>query len=270
MKYIVTGAGSGIGRAASVLAATESEHGPPELLLVDIDKQGLEETAHLIGGAAAKIVSFGADLAKPESSQQIVDIARREFGGLDAIISNAGIVHVALLKDLEVDKFDLLFDVNTRPTWLLGKAAYDLLQRSRGAIVATASISSEHATPPLSSYSASKAALVMLVKQMALEWGPAGIRCNCVSPGPTYTGMTRDAFNDDKNPAHLENRARREAVIPLRKLGKPEEVARMILFLAGPRASQITGVNVNVDGGLTIGFMPAVGSGSGLVNRGPG
>jgi NAD(P)-dependent dehydrogenase (short-subunit alcohol dehydrogenase family) len=208
---------------------------------------------------------MSANLAEVDSAQRIVRRAEAEFGGVDVISSNAGIVHVAPLKDLEVEAYDLLFDVNTRPTWLLGKAAHGLLARARGNIVATASISSEYATPPLASYSASKAALVMLVKQMALEWGPDGIRCNCVSPGPTFTGMTRDAFNDDNNPAHLANRARRAAVIPLRKLGQPQEVARMILFLASSQASQITGVNINVDGGLTVAFMPAAGSGSGMV-----
>jgi NAD(P)-dependent dehydrogenase (short-subunit alcohol dehydrogenase family) len=264
MKYIITGAASGIGRAVSELAAADRNDGPTQLLLVDRNAAGLDEVAHQLASTGAKVITMGANLAEVDSAQRIVSRAEAEFGGVDVISSNAGIVHVALLKDLEVEAYDLLFDVNTRPTWLLGKAAHRLLARARGSIVATASISSEYPTPPLASYSASKAALVMLVKQMALEWGPDGIRCNCVSPGPTFTGMTRDAFNDDNNPAHLENRARRAAFIPLRKLGQPQEVARMILFLAGPQASQITGVNVNVDGGLTVAFMPAAGSGSGV------
>lgn len=264
-KWIITGAASGIGRAVSELAAAEPGDTPGQFLLVDRDTVGLEETAHRIASSGAKVVTLGVNLAEADCGEVIVSRMKAEFGGVDVISSNAGIVHVSLLKDLTVDAYDLLFDVNTRPTWLLGKAAHGMLSQSRGNIVATASISSEYATPPLSSYSASKAALVMLMKQMALEWGPDGIRCNCVSPGPTYTGMTKEAFNDDSNPVHIANRARRAAVIPLRKLGQPEEVARTILFLASPYASQITGVNVNVDGGLTVAFMPAAGSGSGMV-----
>lgn len=258
---IITGAASGIGRAVATLAAAAGEQA--RLLLVDLDAQGLDETAHSVTAAGATAITMTADLSRVESAGQIVSMAQARFGGIDSIISNAGIVRVGALKDLDVETFDLLFDVNTRPTWLLGKAAYASLAESRGSIVATASISSEHPTPPLASYSASKAALVMLVRQMALEWAPDGIRCNCVSPGPTYTGMTKHAFNDPNDPVQLANRRRREQAMPLRKLGQPQEVANAILFLAGPAASHITGVNLNVDGGLTIGLMPATGTGAG-------
>ena len=265
MRMIITGAASGIGRAVATLAA-KSYGAQLRLLLVDRELVGLEETAHQVAAAGGSAIAMPADLSIIDTAAQIVRRAESELGGIDSIISNAGINRVAALKDLDVETYDLMFDVNTRPTWLLGKAAHPALSKSRGNIVATASISCDHPTPPLASYSASKAALVMLVRQMALEWGPDGIRCNCVSPGPTYTGMTKNAFNDENDPKQMENRRRREAIMPLRKLGQPEEVANAILFLAGPGASQITGVVLNVDGGLTLSLMPATGSGQGHVN----
>lgn len=262
MKMIITGAGSGIGRSVARLAAQSVGEGA-ELFLVDRDREGLDATAHEVEALDGRAIPFVADLSCPEACADSIRAAEAALGGLDTVVSNAGIVRSGPLKDLDVETFDLLFNINTRPTWLLGKAAYPLLKASGGSIVATASIAGEHATPPLATYSASKAALIMLVKQMALEWGPDGIRCNCVSPGPTYTGITQGAFNDAGDPAQLLNRQRREAAVPLRKLGHPDEVAEAILFLASPKASQITGINLTVDGGLTAALMPNTGSGQG-------
>jgi len=175
MRMIITGAASGIGRAVAMLAAT-SDESRLRVLLVDRDPEGLAETANLVEAAGGAAITLTADLAVVETAGAIVTTALAEFGGIDSIISNAGILRSAALKDLDVETYDMLFDVNTRPTWLLGKAAHAALSNARGSIVATASISSEHPTPPLGSYSASKAALVMLVQQMALEWAPDGIR----------------------------------------------------------------------------------------------
>jgi NAD(P)-dependent dehydrogenase (short-subunit alcohol dehydrogenase family) len=190
-------------------------------------------------------------------------LAEQSLGGLDALISNAGYARSAPLLDLEADEFDRSIAVNTRAAWLLGKAAFPILAESQGAIVATESMSARHPTPPLGAYSASKAALVMLVQQMALEWGPSGIRCNVVSPGPTATGMTAGIFADAQDETQRRNRAKREAHIPLRRVGEATDVAAAIMFLAGPSARQITGIDLTVDGGLSIGLMPAVGGGQG-------
>ena len=149
-----------------------------------------------------------------------------------------------------VDDFDFSFAVNARATWLLGKAAYPWLKESKGAFVSTNSACGHHPAPPLAAYGAAKAAALMLVKHMALEWGPDGIGVNSVSPGPTMTGMTEGMFNDDSDPKQRAQREYRESKLPLRKLGRPVEVAQALLFLASPEASQITGVDIKVDGGL--------------------
>jgi NAD(P)-dependent dehydrogenase (short-subunit alcohol dehydrogenase family) len=256
MKVLITGAASGIGRTVATILV--QQHGAKaQLLLADRDEAHLTEAANELRAQGATVVTRAADLANPEASAQIVGEAGDRFGGLDALVSNAGIIQSAPLKELAVADFDRIFDINTRPTWLLGKAAHSMLSQSRGAIVATASISAVHPTPPLGGYSASKAALVMLIEQMAVEWGPDGIRCNCVSPGPTYTPMTAMVYSDPKK------RQDRESKIPLRRIGMPEDIANAIVFLISPQGSYISGQNLLVDGGMTRMLMPATGGGSG-------
>jgi glucose 1-dehydrogenase len=256
MRILITGAASGIGLALAALVAGKAAD-RAQLMLVDLDEARLRQAASSLQETGAKIVTRTADLSEPEAPGRVVEEAGRLFGGLDGIASNAGIIQSAALTALETRDFDRIFCINARAAWLLGKAAHPLLRQSRGALVATASVSAEHPTPPLGAYSASKAALVMLIQQMAVEWGPDGIRCNCVSPGPTLTPMTAVAYSDPKL------RQQRENNIPLRRLGRPEDIANAIAFLMSPEGAYISGVNLLVDGGMSQCLMPATGSGGG-------
>jgi NAD(P)-dependent dehydrogenase (short-subunit alcohol dehydrogenase family) len=251
MRAIVTGAASGIGRATALKLATDARRRKEDarLLLVDIAAERLEGVAAELRKEKAEAHVFAGDLADPAVPQKIVDAAARALGGLDVVVSNAGILTNALLADLSLNDYDRAFAINTRAAWLLAKAAYPLLKQSSGCLVATASISAMEPTPPLGAYSASKAALVMLIQQLANEWGPDGIRCNCVSPGATHTAMTDAVYGDP------EKRAQRAQVIPLQRVGQPEDHAAAIAFLAGPEAAYITGVNLVVDGGVTTTLM---------------
>lgn len=254
MRVIITGAAGGIGRAIALRGAAA---GNLSALLCDQDERRLDTTAREARAMGAEILTHAGDLTDIHLPQRLVAAAERGFGGLDAIVSNAGALRGAPLKDLTVEDFDFQFAVHVRPTWLLGKAAYSLLAQSGGAIVATASISAEHPTPPLGAYAASKAALVRLVEQMAVEWGPVGIRANCVSPGPTLTPMSAGGYAD---PAR---RAAREATIPLRRLGSAEDVAGAVMFLLSADAAYVNGANLVVDGGLSRNLMPVSGAGTG-------
>src|SRR5690606_7171875 len=182
---VITGAASGIGRScAELLAAGEAIAGEHQMLLADRDADNLAKTADTIGSAAATAV---VDLAEPECGDRIVEAALAHMGGIDAVISNAGIIMGGALVDLGLAEFDKIFAINTRATWLIGKAAHPHLKASKGASIATASMSATQPTPALGFYSSSKAALLMMVRQMCVEWGPDGSRCNTDSPGPSYT-----------------------------------------------------------------------------------
>lgn len=255
MRVVITGAASGIGRAvALMLAAGKVIPGEHQLLLSDRDADGLATVAGDIGSAAGICV---ADLAARDCGEVIVSAALAHMGGIDAVVSNAGIISAGALVDLTEDDFDRIYTINTRATWALAKAAHPHLAQARGAFVATASMSASQPTPGLGFYSSSKAALVMLIRQFALEWGKDGIRCNTVSPGPTYTPMTRSGYDKP------EVRALRESMIPLGKLGIADDVASAILFLVSKQAGHITGIDIAVDGGMSNNLMPATGGGTG-------
>ena len=247
MKIIVTGAASGIGHAVARLFATKPhDEATAELLVADRDGSGIEAVAEELRGLGARVQSFSGDLADPAIPAQIVTSAQTAFGGIDVLVSNAGMVHPAPLAELTVADYDRLFAVNTRALVLLAQAARPALIRSRGSIVATASLAASHPCVPLGAYAASKAAARMFVKQIALEWGKDGIRCNCVSPGAVLTGMTEKAYSDE------EMRKRRATEIPLGRVGLPQDIAHAIHFLAGPGAAYITGADLLVDGGLDV------------------
>ncbi|MPS67311.1 MAG: SDR family oxidoreductase [Novosphingobium sp.] len=260
MRLVITGAASGIGRAcAELLAAGQVLPGVHSMLLADRDEANLGAVTGKIGPAAGGCV---VDLAEPDCGDRIVEAALAHMGGIDAVISNAGIIMGGALVDQPLADFDRIFAINTRSTWLLAKAAHPHLRASRGAFIATGSMSGTQPTPALGFYSCSKAALLMLIRQLCIEWGPDGIRCNTVSPGPTYTPMTAAGYGDKTR------REEREASIPLRKLGLAEDVANAILFLASPQAGHISGIDVLVDGGMSNMLMPASGGGTGQQRQG--
>lgn len=253
MRAIITGAAGGIGLAtAKQLHEDSKTRGEAsQLLLVDINQQGLDALAETLRGDGAEVETFVGDLSDVAVPQQIIDAANAAFGGLDVLISNAGIINRASLLEMEAEQFDRSMAINTRATWLLGKAAHPLLKASGGCIVATGSISGENPSPPLAAYSASKAALIMLVRQMSIEWGPDGIRCNCVSPGSTHTAMTDARYSDPELRQQAQDRN------PSRMVGLPEHQAAAIAFMASPAAAYINGVNLVVDGAMQNNLMVA-------------
>lgn len=245
MRAIVTGAARGIGRAiARRLVQDAAPRGGAHLVLADQHEAELHTLADELRAHGAKVVVSAGDLSHPDYPAELARTAEG-FGGLDAVASNAGLMRPAPLLDYAVADWDLTFAVHVRAPWLLAKACHPALKASQGAFVITTSISGTHPTPPGGAYSPSKAAAIMLARQLAVEWGGDGIRVNALSPGMTVTEGTARAYSQ---PGAL---AQRESRIPLRRVGQPEDIAGVAAFLMGPDAAYVTGVDLLVDGGLS-------------------
>jgi glucose 1-dehydrogenase len=252
MRAIVTGAARGIGRAICLRLAKDAVMAGGVKLVVTDQHAGelnaLIEEIQAIGGQA---IAVPGDISDPALPALVVSAAEA-FGGLDALVSNAGFAISGPLATYELDHWDKVFAVHVRAPWLLAKAAYPALKKSRGAIVVTASISGTNAQAPLGAYSPSKAAALMLVRQLANEWGPDGIRVNAFSPGLTITPGTAAAY---ASPTALEQR---ESRVPLRRMAQAEDMAGVVAFLLSKDAAYVHGVDLLVDGGLSNTVMGAL------------
>jgi NAD(P)-dependent dehydrogenase (short-subunit alcohol dehydrogenase family) len=246
MIALVTGAAGGIGAEISRCFAAKGS----DLILVDRDEQGLEALGDELGSYDVRCTFADTDLSDPSAIDRLAERVSAQTDKLDALVSNAGIFPRAELVDLTLDDYDRTFAVNTRATWLLAKAFFPHLREARGALVATASLSATQQTSPLGAYSASKSALTMLVKQLAYEWGPSGVRCNCVSPGFIRTPATEPVYQD---PEFL---SRRTSQIPLGRVGQPRDIAQVVEFLVSAQSGYVTGQEILVDGGLNSVLMP--------------
>lgn len=247
MRVVLTGAARGIGRAMAERLARDSlqRHGwPARMVLADLHRDELESLARQLRQDGAEVQAIGADMADPATPARLV-AAAAEFGGLDAVVSNAGAAMPASLLEARLEDWDQVFALHVRAAWLLGRAAHPLLKAARGSMVVTTSISGSHPTAPLAAYSPSKAAALMLVRQMALEWGPDGIRVNALSPGITETPGTAAVYADP------QARAQREARVPLRRIARAEDMANALSFLVGPDAGYVSGIDLLVDGALS-------------------
>ncbi len=246
MRTIVTGAARGIGRAiAERLAKDARQRGEtPRLVLVDqLGDELATVAAHLQTHFNAEVQVITGQMANVQLPTVVAEAAA-QWGGLDGLVSNAGYAQPGDLVSFELADWDQMFAVNVRAHWLLAKACFPLLQKAQGKVVFTTSISASNPTTPLAAYSPCKAALLMLMRQLSVEWAPHGIRVNSVSPGMTLTPGTAPVYQD------TSVRAQREARIPARRIGMPEDIAGAVAFLLGPDADYVHGVELMVDGGL--------------------
>jgi NAD(P)-dependent dehydrogenase (short-subunit alcohol dehydrogenase family) len=265
MRAVVTGAASGIGRATALRLARDarSAGNAAKIAIVDVAaaKAKLDAVAEDVRKLDAEGLAIVADMATAEAPGRAVADAIARFGGLDALVSNAGINRPGKLLTYTVDDWDALFNVNTRATWLLARAAHGALAAAHGAIVITASMSGSNAHANLGPYAPSKAAVIMLMRVLAQEFGRDGIRVNSVSPGLVRTGMTEKVY---ENTALAAERA---ALVPLGRVATPEDIADVVAFLLGPDARYVNGHDLVVDGAVSGNFLGRL-PGLGQIQRG--
>jgi NAD(P)-dependent dehydrogenase (short-subunit alcohol dehydrogenase family) len=252
MRAIVTGAASGIGRATCLRLARDGKAAGVAARIAAVDLAGspsLDTVVAELRALGAEALPLHADLADAAAPARVVADAVARFGGLDGVVSNAGVNRPGALVDYAVEDWDRMFAVNTRATWLLAKAAYPALKASRGAVVAVGSMSGSHPHANLGPYGPSKAAVIMLAQVLAQELGRDGIRVNSVSPGMVRTGMTAKVYEDARVAGE------RDALVPLGRVAAPEDIADVVVFLLGPDARYVNGHDLVVDGGVSGSFL---------------
>lgn len=242
MRILLTGSSRGIGRA---IADRLAEPNARLALCASAPSREFDETLAACRKLCPQVEALTGDLNDPTTPAALVDGAVAALGGLDAVISNAGIAKPGQLAEIDEASWNTIFSVNVRAPWLLARAAHRHLVESKGAFVAVASMSGVEPYPGVGAYSPSKAALIMLVRQLALEWADQGIRVNAVSPGLFLSAMTAPIYADP------EKKAAREDLVPMKRIGDPaRDIAGLVEFLISSEATYITGQNMLVDGGL--------------------
>ena len=242
---IITGAARGIGAAAARLFAAEGAH----LVLADVLTEPLERVAAEIGSRAA---ACPTDVTDEAAVKKLVDAAVARHGKLDVALLNAGIEgKVSPIEDYPAEMFDKVMAINVRGVWLGLKYAMKAMEAAGGSIVITSSTSGIRATPHMSAYTASKHAVIGLMRSAAIEGSARKIRVNTVNPSPIDTPMI-SSLEAMRGLAGRNDQPMAQGT-PLGRYGKPEEVANLMLFLASDESSFCTGGVYMVDGGVSAG-----------------
>lgn len=244
---LVTGAASGIGRAATLLFAREGAR----VAAVDLDGEGADETARTVRAAGGQAVAAQADVSDEPAAARAVEAAARAFGGVDVLFNNAAVTSFQPVMNADAAEIDRVLGVNVKSVFFASKAAVPHMRRAGGgSIVNTSSITGIVGAPGMAAYATSKGAIITLTRTMALELAEDNIRVNCLCPASVDTPMLRRSFERAADPAHA--RAQNVKRHPLGRLGTPEDVAHFALFLASDESAWVTGGTHLVDGGAVI------------------
>lgn len=251
----VTGAGSGIGRATALAFAKEGA----AVVLLDIDQNGVNETSTMIQQSGGRALTFVGSVANPEDVDNAVTSAVQRFSRIDYLFNNAGMEFVAPLLETSLEQWDAVVDTNLRGTFYVSKAVVaQMVRTGGGAIVNNASDAGLRGIQLSAAYSTSKAGIIHLTRNIALDYAADNIRCNCICPGCIKTPLC-ERFNAEvgaregkPGPQVLQEFV--DANIPMKRVGTADEVASTVLFLCSEDAAYITGAIIPIDGGLTAGM----------------
>lgn len=242
---LITGAGSGIGRKAAVMFA---ERGA-KVAVNDISEQRGNETVEMIKKISGTAIFVGGDVAK--DAEKIVKKTVETFGKIDILVNNAGVVPYGNIEETSEEDFAKTIEINVKGPFLLSKyAVQEMKKQGSGVIVNIASEAGQVGIPRRCVYSISKAALLGLTRSLAVDYVDCGIRVNAICPGTTYSQGLAERVKASPNPE--ETMRKMVSRIPMKRLGKEEEIAFAILFASCDEASFMTGSVINIDGGSTM------------------
>jgi NAD(P)-dependent dehydrogenase (short-subunit alcohol dehydrogenase family) len=239
---LITGATGGMGTATTELFAREGAR----LVVTDVDAAAVDALVERIGSTGAEVVGAALDVSSATEWDEIMATVDRHYGTLHVLINIAGILDWPGIEDTEEDAWDRVIDVNQKGTWLGMRAAMRLLRASgRASVVNTSSVLGIVGSGAAAAYQASKGAVRLLTKTAAVEYAQEGVRVNSIHPGVVATPMIQDLLDEqgDQQPDIVRT--------PMRRAGRPEEIAPAILFLASDESSFVTGCELVIDGGLT-------------------
>lgn len=241
---LVTGGTRGLGLA---IAEALGEAGAT-VVVTSEDEAQLAPSIATLSAKGIKVSGFRCDVRDDDAQKSLIEALERDYGGLDILICNAGISStLGSFIDVGMSDYESVMAINLRSILVLTQAAYPLLKRSgRGSVVLISSIAGVRGNALINAYAFAKAGLAQLARNLAVQWGPDGIRTNAIAPGFMVTELARPLL---ENAAFMQ---RRMAMTPLRRPGQPEEIGATALFLASDMASFITGQQLVVDGGTTI------------------
>jgi NAD(P)-dependent dehydrogenase (short-subunit alcohol dehydrogenase family) len=238
---IVTGAGTGIGRACALAMAREGAR----LALAGRRSDKLQDLAKEIGNSA---IPIAADVSNKADIDKLVARTVGELGGINVLLNNAGVLHVGNVEQITEDQWDQTFNINVRGLWLLSRAVLPHLRKlGGGSIINIASVLGINGARNRASYAPSKGAVVLLTKCMAIDHGHENIRVNAICPSFVETDLTAAVLSTVPDPQAV--RRERVAVHPIGRLGKPEDITGLAVYLASDESSWVTGSMFPVDGG---------------------
>jgi len=239
--FIVTGASSGIGKATARMAI---ERGAKVSLVARREKD-LTSLCSKLGGSSCEVIA--ADVTIEQHRERIVGQTVKRFGGIDVLVNAAGIIGNGTIENTTLEQWDGMMDVNLRSVFRLTQLALPSIIERKGNIVNLSSVTGIRSFPNVLAYCVSKAGVDHLTRCAALELGPKGVRVNAIDPGVVLTNLHRaSGMNEDVYQKFLQHS---KTTHPIGRVGTPEEVAELILFLASDRAGWITGGSFSIDGG---------------------
>lgn len=247
---IVTGSGAGIGRAIARTFAAEGS----SVVVADINIRSAEETADLIAQAGGTSLAVQADVADPASVKELADATLHHFNSAHVLVNNAAIQVNKKIEDTSFEEWSRQLAVNIGGVFLCCKYFLPHLRRVRGSIVNMSSVNGTFVEPMCAGYCATKAAILGFTKAVAIDHGGEGVRVNAICPGYIDAGLAEGYFLAQPDPDAA--RAQAGKLHAMKRIGKPEEVAQVAVFLASEEASFITGSAVTVDGGFSSGLPP--------------